>query len=134
MIHDTEHVGAALRASLEAFEIGARRSGRTYRMVQAAGDRDRIVCSTRDEARRVERLVRDAGKKTKVTWLPADRNPADHLLRCEGKTIFDHGWVHRFYTEAIGHAEKHLEAIHVHLSTPEQKPRYTPKWEDSNAD
>lgn len=109
---DEHGMGSAALSGLRLFEMASRRSGRTTRMVAMAGDNDVIVCINGREAQRVERMLREKGKKTRVTHCPASLDAlADIRPAMDGRCLPDHSWVYEYFVGAIERAERDLASV-----------------------
>jgi hypothetical protein len=102
---------AAMAAGLHLFDLAGRRSGRTTRMIERAQDGDLIVCATECERRRLQRLLRDAGKPgVRVIHVGEGESPVSRLGgRRQGRAFFDHEWTRRHFVAALRNAESDLE-------------------------
>lgn len=101
---------AAMKAGLAVFEMSGRGSGRTMRMIERAADEDRIVTTTPREAKRIERILRERGKKTAVVALEPSALPMERLsTQPLGRTWFDHLWQQAYYEHRMAQADSDLE-------------------------
>lgn len=111
-------IGAAIYGAVRIYTITSRRTGRTTSLVESLKDGDRVVFATDEEARRVARLCMDLGVKIDTVVL-GDRHPSE-LCRergvSQGRTLFDHSWVERWYLRAIEEAQKELDFAQQQLS------------------
>lgn len=110
--------GAAMRGIVEAYNQGARRTGRTTMMVNSLREGDIVVFHDSREMRRVDRMIRERGlHNVKCITVPAD-GPLDQLYgrKANGKTVFDHMWVEAHYRNAIKRAETELAYLERRLS------------------
>lgn len=115
---DNYGIGSAASMALHLYESASRRSGRTSRMIAAAGEDDLIVCRTEKEAERLRRLLKEAGKCTKVKAIPHTDELHERIgARPRGRAIFDHSWVHQFFVDAVKDAEDNLQRIEDALSS-----------------
>jgi len=109
---DEYGIGSSAIVGLRLFEMSARRSGRTERMISMAGDDDIIVCLDGKEAQRVERLLRAKGKKTRVTHRePTLASLAYIRPAVAGRCLPDHGWVYEYFVRAMRAAEADLAGV-----------------------
>jgi len=107
-------IGAAMRGMFLNYMHSARRSGRTTSLVESVKDGDRIVFAERREAERIEHLLNK--RSVKVQCIVVDpRDPGRLIERGSlpgnGRTIFDHGWVERFYADAIERAADTIDHL-----------------------
>lgn len=109
---DEHGMGSSALSGLRLFEMASRRSGRTTRMVAMADDRDVVVCATAREAQRVERMLREKGKKTRVTHCPQSLGAlADVRPAVNGRCLLDHSWVYEYFIGALESAERDLASV-----------------------
>ncbi len=94
-----DRYGMALRVALEAVEIGARRSGRTTRMLDQVRDGDVVVCATAREVDRLTRLLAERRIKARVTMAAGHYDVP--RPRAPGRIHFDHDWLRLRYLDAI---------------------------------
>ena len=80
-------------------------------MVASAGNDDLIICRHAKEAERVRRLVKGAGKLTKVTAVEHAEDIHSRVQRVRGRVHFDHDWVHQFFVDAVKSAEDDLRRL-----------------------
>lgn len=98
-------IGAAMKAMALNYTCSARRSGRTTSLVESVKAGDRIVFADRREAERVERLCLERGVKVECIVLdPRDPGQLMGRKQPEGRSIFDHSWVEKYYMQTIEHA------------------------------
>lgn len=115
---DEYGIGSAASMGLHRYDRASRRTGRTSRMVEAAQNDDLIVCRHAKEAERVRRLIKEAGKSTRVTAIEhADELHARIAQRPRGRLVFDHDWVHQFFVDAVRAAEDDLRRLADGLSS-----------------
>lgn len=109
---DEHGMGSSALSGLRLFEMASRRSGRTTRMVAMADDRDVIVCTTARETQRVERMLREKGKKTRVTNCPPSLDALANIRPAVyGRCLPDHSWVYEYFVGAIERAERDLASV-----------------------
>lgn len=112
---------AHVKASLRTFIAFSRRSGRTTAMIDAARDGDLIITANEPEARRLRRLLHDAGKEVAVGISDPGRNPM--MLRGTnptGATIFDHVWLGLYWETQIDLAASSLFQIKQAMSKQQE--------------
>jgi hypothetical protein len=107
-------IGAAMRGMLLNYQYSARQTGRTTSLVESVKDGDQVVFATRQEAERVERLIKERGINVKC--IVVDPKEPNRLmeratLHGYGRTIFDHTWVEQFYANAIEHAANVIDTL-----------------------
>ena len=87
-------------------------------MIAAAHDDDLIVCRHAKEAERVRRLMKEAGKSTRVTAIEHhDELHTRIAQRPKGRVVFDHDWVHQFFVDAVKSAEDDLRRMADSMSS-----------------
>lgn len=105
-------IGAAIHGAARVYFQSARRTGRTTALLDNLKDGDRVCCATSDEARHLERQCKERGLQVQVITLPIN---AAHAIfergTPEGRTIFDHGWVERYYLEALENARATIDHL-----------------------
>jgi hypothetical protein len=110
-------IGNAIRGGVHIYFSGSRQTGRTQSLVNSLKDGDRVIFTTHQEAKRVERLALDRG----ITISCAVINPKtpetifEHATS-QGRTIFDHSWVEQFYANAIEKAASDIFWLEVQSS------------------
>lgn len=99
-----------LRAALNLFEQGARRSGRTTRMIEALRNGDTIICASGAYAGELTRLIgRERPELISVRVFVCETfEDAYRRTRGAGRVILDHEWVRVFYHRALDQAEREL--------------------------
>lgn len=105
---DEYGIGSAASMGLHLYEASSRGTGRTTRMVERLRDDDQVVCRSAKEAERIRRLLKDAGKSTKVVSVQHASDLYDRTQRAKGRTYFDHDWVHQYFVDAVKDAEDNL--------------------------
>lgn len=105
-------IGAAIYGAARVYFQSARRTGRTTALLDGLKNGDRVVCATGAEAKHLERQCRERGVQVQVITLPTnlaysifDRSTPN------GRTIFDHGWVERYYMGALENARAELDHL-----------------------
>lgn len=112
-------IGNGVSGAAHVYFHGARRTGRTLSLVESVKDGDRLVFLNAREGHRVKSLCKDRGVDIEVVVckpsypeiLLSLGTPQNH-----GRTIFDHGWVEKFYLDAINRANSELERLQCELS------------------
>lgn len=109
-----DHFGicAAISAMIRVYLVAARATGRTTHLVENVKDGDRIVFATRNQADRVERLCKERGVKVKCVVIEV--HAPERLLETgtsEGRTIFDHDWIEKYYERAITRAQTEIDHL-----------------------
>jgi hypothetical protein len=111
------HAAAAV-AGMEMFELGARRTGRTSRLLEQVQDGDRIICLDRDR-RLLEQQLRDVGK-TRVSVGSCPPDPALLLKKFgtmpRGRTFVDHEWCRAYFALAVCEARRDLATLLAAMS------------------
>lgn len=95
----------------------ARRTGRTTSLVESVKDGDRICFASSDEARRVERLLKERG--VQVACIVVDPKSLHDIFEqgtSQGRTIFDHDWVEQYYLAAIEKASFNIDQLQKNAS------------------
>jgi hypothetical protein len=120
-------IGAALQSIAQVYFRSARQSGRTTSLVESVKDGDRIVFADSVEAERVRRLCLERGVTVKCI-VAEPKNPGRVFERgtSEGRTLFDHSWVERYYLSAIENAQRdidHFERLASGYGEPHRETR-----------
>lgn len=119
-------IGAGVMGSVRVYFQSARRTGRTIAMIESVKSGDRIVFMHDQERRRVEGLLKERGIEGVKCIVIDPKDPGDIFRHAtsQGRTIFDHSWVERFYMnhiedasqaiahfqrESSGYGQKHIE-------------------------
>jgi hypothetical protein len=105
-------IGAAVKAIVEIYLQGARRTGRTTSLLDSLKNGDRVVFSNHKEANRVSRLLRE--RNLLVKCIVIDTKQPYNLFNLEkpiGKTLFDHSWVEQFYLEAVTRTQNEIDEL-----------------------
>ncbi len=130
-------IGAALSAVAEIYFRAARSTGRTTNLVESLKDGDRVICTTQNETRRVERLAKERGIKIDVRTVPVS-NPQRifSVGTPSGRTVLDHGWVEEFYRAQIQDAARIIDELEreasgygaAHRETSAQAQAHLARW------
>lgn len=110
-------IGQAFAAMARTYSFSAMRSGRTTSLVESVKDGDRIVFSNPEEAHRVHRLCKERGVAVACIVVPP--NEVHKLFERstpQGRTIFDHTWVERFYMAAIERCSQEIDHLQKETS------------------
>ena len=103
-------IGAAMQGMAQLYFQLARSTGRTTSLVESVKDGDRIVFADNKEAERVHRLCLERG--VKVECIVVEPKMPERVFErgtSQGRTIFDHSWVERYYLEAIERARQGID-------------------------
>lgn len=112
---------AHVKASLRTFIAFSRRSGRTTAMIDAARNGDLIITASEQEARRIRRLLQDAGKEVTVGISDPARDPMMRRgTNPTGATIFDHSWLELYWETQIDRAAANLFNIKQAMSKQQE--------------
>ncbi len=97
--------------ALRMYELGARRSGRTTRMVEQVRDGETVVCLNTQHARHVRQALDEKGLRVAkvVTCRPDMGELISTTAGYRGRLHLDHCWVHEWYSAAIIRATKEIE-------------------------
>lgn len=120
-------IGAAMKSMSRVYFQSARATGRTTMMVDSLKDGDRVIFANRNEAERVQRLIRERGlKDVKCIVIPPDKtNSMFENGTNQGRTLFDHSWVEQFYEQHINDCEREIDWLQEQLSGYGEKHRET---------
>lgn len=103
----------AMGMALRMYEQGARRSGRTTRMIDQVRDGETVVCLNASHARHVQTALRERGlAKVRVfTCAPDMGEFVSTTAGVRGRIHLEHCWVHEWYSAAIIRATREIEGV-----------------------
>lgn len=109
---------AATLSALHVTEIGARRSGRTERMLANLKPGMRVICATEYEAKNLKRRAAERGLvDIEFVGLDPRYDPRDSRVASRrAPTIVTHDWVHQRYLHQLKSIEEEIDAALDHLS------------------
>ena len=113
---DPDRYFEALQLAMQMLETGARRSGRTERLVERArpGDTFLFLDGMANEADRVQHLLRNA-KKPNVRCTPLRPfEPLREPLQEGGRLLLDHSYIAAHFRYAIDDAHLHMRRLIDH--------------------
>lgn len=91
-------IGPAMLGVVSVYLQGARRTGRSTRLIESLKTGDRVIFNTPHEARLFERECLRRELIVHCTVVPVEDPSRVHALPpVQGRTRFDHGWVEAFY-------------------------------------
>ena len=111
-------IGLAIKAMVKVYEQASCQTGRTTSIVDSLKDGDRVVFTNEHEARRVQRLCKEAG--IDIDYIVINPKGPNRILErgtSQGRTIFDHTWVYEYYMDAIELAEHNIGYLQKQLSS-----------------
>ena len=110
-------IGTAVLGAARVYFLSARATGRTTALVESVKNGDRIIFDDIREAKRVESLCLKRGVAVECVVIDP-RTPERVFERGtpEGRTIFDHSWVEKWYIRAIEHAGRGLRRLETEAS------------------
>ncbi len=111
-------IGYALLSGMNIYFQGARHSGRTLSLVSSLKEGDRVVFDNEREARRVEQLCKERGI-TNVSFIVIDPKRPERLFErgtSQGRTVFDHSWIERFFVDLHERAMRDLASLEIQAS------------------
>ena len=120
-------IGAAMKSITRVYFQSARETGRTTMMIDSLHEGDRVVFTNRNEAGRVQQLIRERGLKD-VKCIVISKNSMGSVHEngtSRGRTIFDHMWVQEFYENSIQATEREIDWLQEQLSGYGEKHRET---------
>lgn len=103
-----------LKIAARSYESGARRSGRTSRLIAAlpSGRPITIICATEQAARILEKQIREQRPDVDPRMIissPEKPNEIGRETRGYADMRFDHNWVCQFYEFKIEEARREIE-------------------------
>jgi hypothetical protein len=122
---DMYGIGNSLDAFAQTLSVSARRTGRTEMMINSLKDGDQVVFSNTKECERVRRRLKELNIDAKCLVDSNRHHPLENMRRASGKTVFDHGWVERFYNRKLLSAKNELHFMQKELS---DEPIQEPEW------
>jgi hypothetical protein len=101
----------AMGMALRMYEQGARRSGRTTRMIDQVREGETVVCFNALHARHVQTALRERGlTNVRVSTCAPDMGEfVSTTAGVRGRIHLDHCWVHEWYSAAIIRATREIE-------------------------
>jgi hypothetical protein len=109
-------ISSAVTAVVDSYFQGARRTGRTTRLLASVKAGDRIVTVDEKQARLLRGLLGTDRRDVTVMVLPVRDLDLSGIAHSEGKTVLDHTWVEQFYKCQLSQAENSLSRIEDRLS------------------
>jgi len=118
MIMDFFGIGQAMKGMTTVYFQSSRRTGRTVSMVESLKDGDRVCFADSREAERVSKMLRERNIENVecIVISPDDPYKLRERGTSQGRTIFDHTWVERFYLNAIATSEKDIDLFQKEMS------------------
>lgn len=110
-------IGQAINGAVMIYFQSARATGRTTMMLEMLKNGDRIVFYNSREADRVKRLLRERNLNVECIIAPPDN--LDRLFEhgtSQGRTVFDHTWIERFWLRQIKLTTKDIDFMQERLS------------------
>lgn len=107
-------VSAALEMALQAYDLGARRSGRTTALLDAVKAGDVVLCASIAEQRSLTYQLRGRGIRADVRIVGANYPDVQECLRrlnAGARVHLHHDWVKKFYEQELLGARQHMEAV-----------------------
>jgi len=105
-------IGAALLGAAQIYFRSARQTGRTTSLLESVKDGDRIVVRTHQEEHHLKRMLELRGLKVGILVIdPSTPGKVFEHPKSQGRTIFDHMWVEKFYEMALKYASKELDHL-----------------------
>jgi hypothetical protein len=125
-------IGAALKGCANIYFQSSRRSGRTVSLVESLRSGDRVIFNNEKEARRVKKMC--AERNVNIDTITVTQNHhgvgIERIGKSDGRTIFDHSWVEKFYINKITEASKILDFLQDNLSSKKNAPDITKRKAD----
>lgn len=110
--------GELLITALRAHEQGARRSGRTERMLQTLPAKATVVCLGWNEAERLRHILRTEYGREDVDFIvcgeASDEALAGRLrgkARVRGSIVLDHSWEQKYWENKVVYLEQRLAGM-----------------------
>ncbi len=115
---DAFGIGAAIKGMALIYFQGARQTGRTVAMLESLRDDDRVIFANREECFRVEKLAKE--RKLKIECIVCQLHRLPDLFSgrptSKGRTVFDHGWIEKFYLLRLENCRKEIDHLQRELS------------------
>jgi FAD/FMN-containing dehydrogenase len=109
-------IGSAITAVVDSYFQGARRTGRTTRLLASVKAGDRIVTVDENQARLLRGLLGKDRRDVTVLVLPVKDPLRFGTARSKGKTVFDHTWIEELYRLESGQVDNSLKYLEDRLS------------------
>lgn len=116
-------IGNAVRASLDILFVSARRTGRTTLLVENLKSGDRVITSTPQEARTLERLLKERGLEVEVEVIyVSPENFEDYAFRSantlsgDGRAVLDHSMVEALYARGASRVDRMIAESEKRMS------------------
>lgn len=107
-------VSAALEMALQAYDLGARQSGRTTALLDAVKAGDVVLCASLAEQRNLAYQLRGRGIRADVRIVGANYPDVQRFLQGLGagtRVHLHHDWAKKFYEQELLGARRHMEAV-----------------------
>lgn len=110
-------IGSAVKGAAEIYFRSARRTGKTIQLLNGLKDGDRVYFATGEEARHFERLCKERNREIECVVIPT-KHPGKVFDRgtSQGRAVFDHGWVEKFYREQLEAIGKDIHDLETQSS------------------
>ena len=111
-------ISQAVLGAVETYFRAARRTGRTTSMLDGLKNGDRVIFATHQEAKHAEKLFKENNQD--IQCVVAKPESPDLILIIggisQGRTIFDHGWIEKFYINRINQCGKDIRYFEIQMS------------------
>lgn len=126
---DQYGIGNTMKTALEMYSQTARQTGRTYQMLQNIKPGDTIVFFHREEARRIEGLLKKIGMDDKVKCVVTKYTELDLVHRDipelrstrHKRLVLDHGWIEKYYENQLKSAAENIDDFIQELTHSDRK-------------
>lgn len=110
-------IGTALQGATRIYFKSARRTGRTTSMLESLSDGDRVYFPTNQQAIYFEDFAKQRGKKIECRVVcPKHPTRVFDMGTCQGRAVFDHSWLEKFYLEQLNYAEETVDKLQKETS------------------
>ena len=111
-------IGSAMKSMSRVYFQSARSTGRTTMMIDSLHEGDRVVFANTAEEARVQRLIMERGLKgiECIVVRPDEVNRIFQYGTSQGRTIFDHSWVEKFYEQYMDECGREIDWLQTELS------------------
>jgi hypothetical protein len=109
---DQYGIGTAIEGCAVNYFAVSRQTGRTTQMIESLQDGDRVVCLRGKDAAWLKRRLREFEKDIDVICVPTkEANLIFDNPPSKGRTVFDHDWIEKYYTEAIQRVQDSIDLL-----------------------
>lgn len=110
-------IGTAILGAANIYLRSARGTGRTTSLLQSVKDGDRIITSDKREFLRLQDILKERQLNVDVKLIqPSEMYKLSELNTPQGRTLFDHIWIEKFYINKIQESVQDIDQLQTQLS------------------